>query len=141
MSGSMRGWRFKTPRGLTSNRHAGRPDRANAGPGVCFPSFANVEQERRSAVGVSAYANAPKEGKAMRLRTILPLVLTGVLAASSPAPAQQNDTGIPTETQQRLRSGPPDIPWLDLIGLVGLVGLLGLRRQHPEDSYHPSPIE
>ncbi len=77
----------------------------------------------------------------MRLRTTLPLVLTGVLAASAPAPAQQNDTGIPTETQQRLRSGPPDIPWLDLIGLVGLVGLLGLRRQHPEDSYHPSPID
>jgi len=38
MSGSNEGRRFKTPRGLTSNRHAGRPDRANAGPGVCFGS-------------------------------------------------------------------------------------------------------
>ena len=77
----------------------------------------------------------------MRLRSMLPLILAGTVAASVPAPAQQNDTGIPTETQQRLRSGPPDIPWLDLIGLVGLVGLLGLRKSHPEDSYHPSPID
>ena len=74
----------------------------------------------------------------MRLRVG---VLVIALAALTPATAQQNDTGIPTETQERLRSGPPDIPWFDLIGLIGLVGLLGLRRQHPEDSYHPSPID
>ena len=78
----------------------------------------------------------------MRLRSILPLIVVGTLAASTPAPAQQNEiTGVPTETQRRLAQGDPDIPWFDLIGLVGLVGLLGLRRQHPEDSYHPSPIE
>lgn len=76
----------------------------------------------------------------MRMRcTVGVLVLA--LAAATPAPAQQNDTGIPTETQERLRSGPPDIPWFDLMGLIGLLGLLGLRRRHPEDSYHPSPIE
>lgn len=64
------------------------------------------------------------------------------LAAVGPAPAQQNnDTGIPTETQRRLAQGEVQVPWFDLIGLVGLVGLLGLRRRHPEDSYHPSPIE
>ena len=77
----------------------------------------------------------------MRLRSILPLVLLGALAASAPAPAQNETSGIPTETQRRLAQGEPDIPWFDLIGLVGLVGLLGLRKSHPEDSYHPSPIE
>ena len=77
----------------------------------------------------------------MRLRTLLSLFLAGAVATSVPAPAQQNDTGIPTETQRRLAQGDLDIPWFDLIGLVGLVGLLGLRKRHAEDSYHPSPID
>jgi len=67
-----------------------------------------------------------------------------VAAASAGAGAQAqvvNDTGIPTETQERLRSGPPDIPWFDLIGALGLLGLLGLRKEHAEDSYHPAPVE
>jgi hypothetical protein len=68
-------------------------------------------------------------------------VLVMAAAAMTPAAAQQNDTGIPTETQERLARGGGEIPWLDLIGLVGLLGLLGLRRRHPEDSYRPSPIE
>jgi len=75
----------------------------------------------------------------MGRRWILPSLL---LAAASAAQAQAtNDTGIPTETQQRLESGAGEqIPW-DLFGLFGLVGLLGLRREHPEDSYHPTPVE
>jgi hypothetical protein len=79
----------------------------------------------------------------MRLRSTIPLILVGMVAASAPAPAQQaNDiTGVPTETQRRLAQGQPDIPWFDLIGLVGLIGLLGLRKRHPEDGYHPSSIE
>jgi hypothetical protein len=64
-----------------------------------------------------------------------------VAASAGPAAAQMNDTGIPTETQQRLRDGGPDIPWGDLVGLIGLLGLLGLRREHADDSYHPSSIE
>ncbi|MFP5329286.1 MAG: WGxxGxxG family protein [Alphaproteobacteria bacterium] len=76
----------------------------------------------------------------MGRRWILPSLL--LAAAASAAQAQAiNDTGIPTETQQRLESGAGDeIPW-DLFGLFGLVGLLGLRREHPEDSYHPTPVE
>lgn len=78
----------------------------------------------------------------MRTRFILPLALLGAVAASAPAPAQENEiTGVPTETQRRLAQGEPDIPWFDLLGLVGLVGLLGLRKPHPEDGYHPSPVE
>ena len=77
----------------------------------------------------------------MRPRTFLPLILAATVATSVPAPAQQNETGIPTETQERLARGGTHIPWLDLIGLVGLVGLIGLRKSHPEDSYHPSPID
>jgi hypothetical protein len=77
----------------------------------------------------------------MRIRWMIPL-LVGAAAASAPAPAQERElTGIPTETQRRLAQGEPDVPWADLIGLVGLLGLLGLRKRHPEDSYHPSPIE
>lgn len=69
-------------------------------------------------------------------------VLILALAAATPAVPQQNEiTGVPTETQRRLAKGDVQVPWVDLIGLVGLLGLLGLRRPHPEDSYHPSPIE
>ena len=78
----------------------------------------------------------------MRLRSMIPLVLAGMVLASAPAPAQENEnTGVPTETQSRLAQGQQEIPWFDLIGLVGLVGLLGLRKRHPEDGYHPSSIE
>lgn len=63
-------------------------------------------------------------------------------AAAPPALAQAtNDTGVPTETQERLRQGLKDeFPW-DLLGLFGLLGLLGLRKEHHEDSYHPAPLE
>lgn len=72
-------------------------------------------------------------------------ISAGLLLAAVAAPAAQaqttNDTGIPTETQERLRDGTDDkIPW-DLLGLVGLLGLLGLRRGHTEDSYHPSSLD
>jgi hypothetical protein len=34
----------------------------------------------------------------------------------------------------------PNLVW-NLIGLLGFLGLLGLRREHPDDSYHPAPLE
>ena len=78
----------------------------------------------------------------MRTRLMLGLALAA--AAASPAALAQttvNDTGIPTETQERLRAGGIEIPWADLIGVLGLLGLLGLRRPHSEDSYHPASVE
>lgn len=71
--------------------------------------------------------------------------LAALMLAASAAPAAQaqatNVTGIPTETQERLRSGATsDFPW-DLLGLFGLLGLLGLRQEHHEDSYHPASLE
>jgi hypothetical protein len=33
-----------------------------------------------------------------------------------------------------------DLIW-NLVGLLGLLGLLGFRREHPDDSYHPAPLE
>jgi len=76
----------------------------------------------------------------MRRRWIFPGLLLAAAASAAQAQAT-NDTGIPTETQQRLESGSGDtIPW-DVFGLFGLVGLLGLRRGHPEDSYHPTPVQ
>lgn len=75
------------------------------------------------------------------MRTIWSVaILAAALGAASSAPAQMNDTGIPTETQERLRNR-TEIPWLDLLGLLGLFGLLGLRKDHADDSYHPAPLE
>lgn len=78
------------------------------------------------------------------------LLLTALLVAAAASPpamapvlAQQSQEvgGIPTETQRRLaRADSGQVPW-DLVGLFGLIGLLGLRRAHPDDSYHPAPLE
>ena len=66
-----------------------------------------------------------------------------VAAVIGPASAQQNPRGgIRTETMDRLtdqQSG-VDLVW-NLVGLVGLLGLLGFRKDHPEDSYHPTSLE
>jgi hypothetical protein len=76
----------------------------------------------------------------MRSRLMLTALLM-ITAASPPALAQQprEKGGIPTETQRRL-ANKAVFPW-DLLGLVGLFGLLGLGRRHPDDSYHPTPLE
>lgn len=60
--------------------------------------------------------------------------------AAGPA-AQAADTGVRTETMERLATErDPNLPY-NVIGLLGLLGLLGLRRGHAEDSYHPAPLE
>ena len=68
------------------------------------------------------------------------VVLAGSFATAAQA-QDTNESGIRTETQERLRSGPPDIDWFDLIGALGLLGLLGLKKEHGEDSYHPASVE
>ena len=76
----------------------------------------------------------------MRIKLLLAALLAAT-AAGPPALAQNQEAGgIQTETQRRLAQGDAAIPW-DLVGLFGLLGLLGLRRRHPDDSYHPSPLE
>ena len=57
----------------------------------------------------------------MRSRVLL-AILVGTLAASQPVSAQvTNDTGIRTETQDRMRmQGQWEFPW-DLLGLFGPV--------------------
>ena len=77
----------------------------------------------------------------MRTRWMLGMLAAAALAAPAAQAQETNDTGIRTETQERLRSGPPDISWFDLLGALGLLGLLGLKREHGEDSYHPSSVE
>ncbi len=77
----------------------------------------------------------------MRHRLVATALLVAA-AASPPALAQQppEKGGVQTETQRRLAQGQSEVPW-DLLGLLGFLGLLGLRRKHPDDSYHPAPLE
>ncbi len=78
----------------------------------------------------------------MRIGMLLAVLF--VTTTIGPASAQPSDNargGIPTETQNRLAGGIGyDVIW-NLIGLVGLLGLLGVRKEHADDSYHPSSIE
>lgn len=78
----------------------------------------------------------------MRIRMLLAVLF--VTAAVGPASAQPSDNargGIPTETQSRRAGGIDyDVIW-NLIGLVGLLGLLGMRKEHADDSYHPSSLD
>ncbi|HEU5482907.1 MAG TPA: WGxxGxxG family protein [Sphingomicrobium sp.] len=77
----------------------------------------------------------------MRRKWMLAVLV--VAASASPAawaqPAQR-DTGVRTETQERLRMGDAGFDW-NWLGFLGLLGLLGLRREHSEDSYHPASLE
>jgi hypothetical protein len=77
---------------------------------------------------------------AMRTRILLSLLL--ITAAIGPATAQNAQRGgLRTETMERLQGErDPNLVW-NLIGLLGFLGLLGLRREHPDDSYHPAPLE
>jgi len=77
----------------------------------------------------------------MRTRWILGLALAAALAGPAAQAQDTNESGIRTETQERLRSGPPDIPWWDVLGALGLLGLLGLKKEHGDDSYHPSSVD
>ena len=67
----------------------------------------------------------------MRGKLIAAALAATIAAAPTGAGAQQtgNDTGVATETQERLSEGQTnEFPW-DLLGLLGLAGLLGLRRR------------
>jgi hypothetical protein len=76
----------------------------------------------------------------MRARIALSLLL--ITTAIGPAVAQNAERGgLRTETMERLSGqGDPNLIW-NLIGLLGLLGLLAFRREHPDDSYHPAPLE
>ena len=67
---------------------------------------------------------------------------TSVVGPAALAQQAPERGGIRTETQRRLSQGDPTYDVLNLLGLFGLLGLAGLRRgAHPDDGYHPSPLE
>lgn len=78
----------------------------------------------------------------MRSTTMLAVLMMAAAAApAAQAQPAQRDTGIPTETQERLaRMGDSGFDW-NWLGIFGLLGLLGLRREHADDSYHPAPLD
>jgi hypothetical protein len=77
----------------------------------------------------------------MRTRWMLGIIVAAALAGPAAQAQETNESGIRTETQERLRSGPPKIDWFNLLGALGLLGLLGLKKEHGEDSYHPASVE
>lgn len=76
----------------------------------------------------------------MRKRILLSLFL--IAAAIGPASAQNVQRGgLRTETMERLSNQEdPNFIW-NLTGLLGLLGLIGFLKEHPDDSYHPAPVE
>jgi hypothetical protein len=83
---------------------------------------------------------AAEQEDEMRKRLILAALTIAV--ASPGAQAQTGaETGVRTETQERLlNKRDSNLPW-NVLGLLGLLCLLGLRRGHAEDSYHPAPLD
>jgi hypothetical protein len=77
----------------------------------------------------------------MRTRWMLGIIVAAALAGPAAQAQDTNESGIRTETQERLRAGPPKIDWFNLLGALGLLGLLGLKKEHGEDSYHPASVE
>ena len=77
----------------------------------------------------------------MRIRWMLGMLIAAALAGPAAQAQETNESGIRTETQDRLRTGSRDVPWFDLLGALGLLGLLGLKKEHGDDSYHPSSVD
>ena len=77
----------------------------------------------------------------MRIGWMLGITLAVGGIASAAQAQVTNDHNIPTETQSRLQSGAGNLDWLNLIGLFGLIGLAGLKKEHSDDSYHPTSVE
>jgi hypothetical protein len=58
----------------------------------------------------------------------------------TPAVAQGQAGGVPTETQEREQSGGDSNVLWNIIGLVGLLGLRGLWRESDNDGYTDDPV-
>ena len=68
-------------------------------------------------------------------------IIAAAIAFGAPVAAQVvNDTGVPTQTQERMkRSVDYDTIW-NILGALGLLGLLGLKRPSDNDGYTNDPI-
>ena len=71
------------------------------------------------------------------------VIAAAAIVFGTPAAAQdaeRKDSGIATETQERLAAAQDnETPW-NVFGMLGLLGLLGLRRPSDNDGYTDDPI-
>ena len=92
---------------------------------------------------LSTYQLAPALRKTSNCR--LAAIVTGTPAKAARWKAQYDipDRSIydyATMDRMAEQQSGMDLVW-NLVGAVGLLGLLGLRKEHPEDSYHPASLE
>jgi hypothetical protein len=134
------------PRGLTSNRHAGRPDRWS----IRAFAFGLDPTNRSLALGVAtghqgagcvpAESWGFEQENDMRSRWMIAACVAACFV-SAPAAAQGQAGGVPTETEERHNSRDLDdnILW-NIVGLIGLLGLRGLWRESDNDGYTDDPV-
>ena len=69
-------------------------------------------------------------------------LLAAAIVVAGPAAAQataSKDSGIQTETQERMKQKSDDTIW-NVIGMFGLIGLFGFSRPSDNDGYTDDPI-
>lgn len=77
----------------------------------------------------------------MTARKLTFTLIAAALTLTPGAATFAAQTGVKTETQERMETTRnANLPF-NIIGLLGLFGLLGFRRPHTDDSYHPSPVD
>ena len=70
-------------------------------------------------------------------------LLAAAIVVGTPAAAQvadRKDSGIPTETQERMAHDQDDNTIWNVIGMFGLFGLFGFSRPSDNDGYTDDPI-
>ena len=134
-----RAGRGKNPRGLTSNRHAGRPGRQAVRAFAFLAEIASSLERTAHTVVLRASAHHQRNTGGHHAK------LDGCSACSLQRPwrpllrrhRKPTNPGSGPQRRNACAAARHDIPWFDLLGALGLLGLSGLKKEHGDDSYHP----